>query len=93
MATPLIPQEVYLLEHYASLDYFGDMRDQFAICVKAAEDALAVFMTRLPRTIVGGRCTISRIAFGASASSPIWYGRCAGSTTAISCYPRAMQTG
>ena len=39
--TPLIPQEVYLLERYSSLDYFGTMRDAFEACVRAAEDALA----------------------------------------------------
>jgi hypothetical protein len=49
MTTPLIPQEIYLLERYASLDYFGRMRDEFAGCVKAAEEALATFMTKLPR--------------------------------------------
>jgi hypothetical protein len=48
MAAPLIAQEVYLLERYASLDYFGDMRDAFAACVKAAEDGLAAFMAKLP---------------------------------------------
>jgi hypothetical protein len=49
MTTPLIPQEIYLLERYASLDYFGRMRDEFAACVKAAEDSLASYMTKLPR--------------------------------------------
>lgn len=48
MNTPLIPQEIYLLERYSSLEYFGRMRDEFAACVKAAEDALAEFMTNLP---------------------------------------------
>ncbi len=46
--TPLIPQEVYLLERYSSLDYFGTMRDAFEACVRAAEDALAEFMKHLP---------------------------------------------
>jgi hypothetical protein len=49
MTTPLIPQEIYLLERYASLDYFERMRDEFAACVRAAEEALATFMTKLPR--------------------------------------------
>lgn len=48
MNTPLIPQEIYLLERYSSLEYFGRLRDEFAACVKAAEDALAEFMRHLP---------------------------------------------
>lgn len=48
MATPLIPQEIYLLERYSSADYFGRMRDAFAEMVKAAEDALAHVMSNLP---------------------------------------------
>ncbi len=48
MTIPLIPQEIYLLERYSSLDYFGQMRDHFAECVKAAEDALAEFMRHIP---------------------------------------------
>lgn len=46
--TPLIPQEIYLLERYSSLDYFGQMRDAFEKCVKAAENALTEFMKHLP---------------------------------------------
>jgi hypothetical protein len=30
MSTPLVPQEVYLLERYSSLEYFGELRDHFA---------------------------------------------------------------
>lgn len=48
MTVPLISQEIYLLARYSSLDYFGQMRDHFAECVKAAEDALAEFMRHLP---------------------------------------------
>ena len=48
MAAPLVPQEIYLLERYASRDYFERLVDAFACCVKAAEDALAKFMTQLP---------------------------------------------
>lgn len=48
MTIPLIPQEIYLLERYSSLDYFGQTRDHFAECVKAAEDALAEFMRHIP---------------------------------------------
>jgi hypothetical protein len=32
MSAPLIPQEIYLLERYSSLEYFGRMRDAFAAC-------------------------------------------------------------
>lgn len=46
--TPLLPQEIYLLERYSSLDYFADMRDAFERCVTAAESALAEFMKHLP---------------------------------------------
>jgi hypothetical protein len=48
MATPLIPQEIYLLERYSSAAYFERMRDAFAEMVKAAEDALADLMRHLP---------------------------------------------
>ena len=48
MATPLIPQEIYLLERYSSLDYFGEMRDAWAKMLDAAEEALRQFMTQLP---------------------------------------------
>jgi len=48
MSAPLIPQEIYLLERYSSLDYFGAMRDHFAAMVKAANDALVEFMQHLP---------------------------------------------
>jgi hypothetical protein len=48
MSAPLIPQEIYLLERYSSLDYFGAMRDHFAAMVKASNDALTEFMRHLP---------------------------------------------
>ena len=48
MATPLIPQEIYLLERYSSLDYFGEMRDAWSNMLDAAEEALRQFMTQLP---------------------------------------------
>jgi hypothetical protein len=48
MAAPLIPQEVFLLERYSSPEYFGWLRDAFAACVKATEDALTEFMRHLP---------------------------------------------
>lgn len=48
MTAPLIPQEIYLLERYSSLEYFGNMRDHFASMVKAAQDALDEFMKHVP---------------------------------------------
>jgi hypothetical protein len=48
MTTPLIPQEIFLLERYSSLDYFGQMRDAWAEMIKTAEQELQQFMTRLP---------------------------------------------
>ena len=48
MKTILVPQEVYLLERYSSLAYFGEMRDAFAAMLQAAEDALELFMKDLP---------------------------------------------
>jgi len=47
-STPLIPQEIYLLERYSSADYFGDMRDAWAAVVKHAEKALDIFEHNLP---------------------------------------------
>ncbi|MCC4116959.1 hypothetical protein LLG90_16515 [Aromatoleum toluclasticum] len=46
--TPLIPQEIYLLERYTSADYFRKLRDAFAETVQAAEEALAHVMLTLP---------------------------------------------
>lgn len=48
MSAPLIPQEIYLLERYSSLAYFGEMRDHFAAMVRAAQDALDEFMKHIP---------------------------------------------
>ncbi|WP_374601616.1 hypothetical protein [Niveibacterium sp.] len=48
MATPLIPQEIYLLERYSSPEYFKQMRDAFAVTLQAAEDALDHVMHHLP---------------------------------------------
>jgi hypothetical protein len=48
MATPLIPQEIFLLERYSSADYFGDMRDAWSAMVKHAEKALDIFERNLP---------------------------------------------
>ena len=48
MATPLIPQEIYLLERYTSIEYFGDMRDAWQTMLDFAERALDVFVHHLP---------------------------------------------
>ncbi|WP_284334500.1 hypothetical protein [Comamonas sp. NoAH] len=48
MPTPLIPQEIYLLERYTSVEYFAEMRDAWAAMVQAGEDALDAFMRQLP---------------------------------------------
>jgi hypothetical protein len=48
MATPLIPQEIYLLERYSSLPYVQELRYHFNQVVQAAEDALTAFMQNIP---------------------------------------------
>jgi hypothetical protein len=48
MATPLHPQEIFLLERYSSVEYFERMRDEFAQMVKVGDDALEAFMQKLP---------------------------------------------
>ena len=48
LTAPLIPQEIYLLERYSSLEYFGAMRDHFAAMLKTAQDALDEFMKWVP---------------------------------------------
>ncbi len=48
MSTPLIPQEIYLLERYSSLEYFGLMRDAWEAMVRHCEDCLQRFMRNLP---------------------------------------------
>lgn len=49
MTTPLIEQEIYLLERYSSLEYFGLMRDAFKAMVNTGWAALDEFMRHLPR--------------------------------------------
>lgn len=48
MGTSLDPREIYLLECYSSLDYFGEMRDTWAEMVKHVETCLQAFMQNLP---------------------------------------------
>lgn len=48
MPTPLIPQEIYLLEHYSSKEYFASMRDAWEEMVNYVEASLDRFMSKLP---------------------------------------------
>lgn len=48
MGTPLIPQEIYLLERYCSLEYYGQMRDAWEAMLGHAEAMLERFMHNLP---------------------------------------------
>lgn len=48
MATTVNPQEIYLLERYISLEYFGQLRDTWTELVKHVESCLSSFMTNLP---------------------------------------------
>jgi hypothetical protein len=48
MATPLIPQEIYLLERFCSLEYYAEMLNAWTKMVEAAEKALQQFTLNLP---------------------------------------------
>lgn len=48
MPTPLIPQEIYLIERYSSLEYFMVMQGAWAKMIDAAERALDQFVHHLP---------------------------------------------
>src|SRR4051812_47823057 len=48
MGTPLIPQEIYLLERYLSADYFGRLRDTWAEMITHLERCLDQFMREPP---------------------------------------------
>jgi hypothetical protein len=48
MTTSVIPQEIYLLERYTSLEYFGELRDTWGEMVSHVEECLAAFMQNLP---------------------------------------------
>jgi hypothetical protein len=48
MATPLNPQEIYLLERFCSLERYRDMRDAWETMLKYAEHMLDRFMPNLP---------------------------------------------
>ena len=48
MKTPLIAQEIYLLERYSSLERFGKMSDAWRGMLNYAEDLLDRFVHNLP---------------------------------------------
>lgn len=48
MSTPLIPQEIFLLERYCRPEPFEEMRDAWAAMVKHAENMLDRFVRQLP---------------------------------------------
>ncbi|WP_454725134.1 MULTISPECIES: hypothetical protein [Cupriavidus] len=48
MTAPLIPQEIYLLERYTSLEYYAQMRDAWEAMLKHVEDCYDRFMRNLP---------------------------------------------
>ncbi|MDR3158093.1 MAG: hypothetical protein LBU11_03605, partial [Zoogloeaceae bacterium] len=48
MSTPLIAQEIYLLERYSSPGYFKQMRDAFRAVVEAGYAALEEYMKHPP---------------------------------------------
>lgn len=48
MASKINAQEVYLLERFTSLNYFGELRDTWARMVSHVDGCLAAFMENLP---------------------------------------------
>jgi len=48
MTAPLIPQEIYLLERYTSLEYYAQMHDAWEAMLKHVEGLLDRFMRNLP---------------------------------------------
>ncbi|HEY4317383.1 MAG TPA: hypothetical protein VGN04_07260 [Herbaspirillum sp.] len=48
MPTQINPQEIYLLERYTSLEYFGELRDAWGKMIKHLECCLDEFMRNLP---------------------------------------------
>lgn len=48
MATPLVPQEIYLLERYCSVEYYAEMLNAWTKMVDVAEEALRQFSLNLP---------------------------------------------
>lgn len=50
MPTPLIPQEIFLLERYCSQGRYADMRDAWRAMLDHAEDMLDQFMLHIPKS-------------------------------------------
>ncbi|HEY4317382.1 MAG TPA: hypothetical protein VGN04_07255 [Herbaspirillum sp.] len=48
MATDINPQEIFLLERYTSLEYFGELRDTWEEMIRHLERCLNEFMRNLP---------------------------------------------
>jgi hypothetical protein len=48
MTTPIIPQEIYLLERYVSAEYFSGLRDTWGELINHVERCLDNFMANLP---------------------------------------------
>lgn len=48
MAAPLIPQEIFLIERYSSVDYFEQLKNAFEQFVDAVDQALSAYMNHLP---------------------------------------------
>ena len=49
MSIHVQPQEIYLLERYSSIEYFGELRDHWDAMVKHVEACLEAYMRDLPR--------------------------------------------
>jgi hypothetical protein len=48
MTFQLHPQEIYLLERYISLEYFGELRDRWEALIKHIDRCLSAYMQSLP---------------------------------------------
>lgn len=47
MVTPLIPQEIYLLERFCSIERFGELRDSWRAMIDVGENLMARYMRQL----------------------------------------------
>lgn len=71
MATPLIPQEIYLLERYSPLGYFGQMRDAWQVMLNMLKICWIVTCTTCHRITAIAPCLNSRTSCGVSESCQI----------------------
>lgn len=71
MSAPLYPQEIYLLERYTSVEYFGAMRDAWQAMVDHVEDCLARFMVKLPADYRSRPCPCNRTLHGAARAAEL----------------------